>query len=151
MKKTTGKKGKGRIRSKKPSQYGITFASGLELSMYRELKNNKIPFIYEGETYVVSEGFYFPNMSYEKTTAKKYLHDVGQKKILPIRYTPDFIDKQYPPRYIVECKGHPNDAFPLRWKLFKKYLVDNNIDAQLFMPRNKKDCEEVARLLKEIV
>lgn len=149
MKKTTGKKG--RIKSKKPTQDGITFASNLELYMYRELKKTRVPFAYEGETYVIVKGFYLPNISYEKTASKKFLHDVGQKNILPIKYTPDFIDKQYPPRFIIECKGHPNDAFPLRWKLFKKYLVDNNITAQLFMPRNKKDCEEVARLLKEIV
>ncbi len=149
MRKTTGKKG--RIRSKKPSQDGINFASNLELSMYRELKKIKVPFTYEGQTYVIVDGFHFPNESYEKTPSKKFLHDVGNKNILPIRYTPDFIDKEYPPRFIIECKGHPNDAFPLRWKLFKRFLVENNIKPKLYMPRNKKDCEEVAKLLKELL
>jgi hypothetical protein len=35
--------------------------------------------------------------------------------------------------------------------LFKGFLVRNNIEAALFMPRNKKDCEETARLLKEML
>ena len=152
MKKTTGfKKKKGRIRSKKPNVDGIQFASNLEVYMYRELKKMKVPFTYEGQTYVIVEGFHFPNTSFEKTAAKKFLHDVGNKNILPIKYTPDFVAKEYPPRFIIECKGHPNDAFPLRWKLFKRFLVRNNINATLFMPRNKKDCEETARLLKEML
>tara|TARA_B100001287_G_scaffold24003_2_gene17500 strand:+ start:14520 stop:14879 length:360 start_codon:yes stop_codon:yes gene_type:complete len=119
--------------------------------MYKVLKELKIPFTYEGQTYVIVDGFKFPNMSYEKTPSKKFLHNVGQKNILPIKYTPDFVDKQYPPRFIIECKGHPNDAFPLRWKLFKKFLVGNNIQAKLYMPRNKKDCEEVGKLLKDLL
>ena len=149
MRRTTGKKG--RIRSKKPTLDGIKFASNLEVHMYKVLKELKIPFTYEGQTYVIVDGFKFPNMSYEKTPSKKFLHNVGQKNILPIKYTPDFVDKQYPPRFIIECKGHPNDAFLLRSKLFKKFLVGNNIQAKLYMPRNKKDCEEVGKLLKDLL
>ena len=78
----------------------------------------------------------------------KILQDKGNKNILPIRYTPDFIDTQDPPRFIIECKGNPNEAFPIRWKLFKKHLIEKNINAPLFMPRNQKDCDEVVRLLK---
>ena len=77
----------------------------------------------------------------------KNIQNKGNKKILPIKYTPDFIDIQQPPRFIIECKGNPNESFPLRWKLFKKHLIDSNIDTALFMPRNQKDCDEVVRLL----
>tara|TARA_B100000085_G_C18552449_1_gene516463 strand:- start:82 stop:441 length:360 start_codon:yes stop_codon:yes gene_type:complete len=119
--------------------------------MYKVLKDIKAPFTYEGQTYVIVDGYYFPNESYEKTPSKKFLHNVGEKNILPIKYTPDFVDKQYPPRFIIECKGHPNDSFPLRWKLFKKFLVENNITAKLYMPRNQKDCQEVGRLLKDLL
>ena len=67
------------------------------------------------------------------------------KKILPITYTPDFVDTQDPPRYIIECKGNPNERFPLVWKLFKRYLTINNKHADLFVPRNQKDCLEVIK------
>ena len=35
------------------------------------------------------------------------------KKILNIKYTPDFIGKDF----IIETKGRANESFPLRWKL----------------------------------
>ena len=130
------KKGKRQItRSKKVTEDGVSFASKLELYMYRALKKAKIPFVYEGQTYVVVDGFFSDNISYEKTKA-------------PIKYTPDFVDKEYPPRYIIETKGNPNEAFPLRWKLFKKFLHDSEIHADLYMPRNQKDCDKTVELIK---
>ena len=138
-------------RSKKVKEDNIEFASKLELHMYRILKKMKVPFTYEGQTYVIVDGFHSDNDSFEKTKAKKQLHNRGNKKILPIKYTPDFVDKEYPPRFIIECKGNPNESFPIRWKLFKKFLNDSDIDAKLFMPRNQKDCEKVGELLKEIL
>lgn len=145
------KKGKQKTKSTKVSMDGIQFASKLELHMYKVLKSMKLSFTYEGETYEIVNGFYSDNASYEKTRTQKELHNRGEKKILPIKYTPDFIDNQNPPRYIIECKGNPNEAFPIRWKLFKKYLHDNNIDSMLFMPRNQKDCDKVGEILKEIL
>ena len=119
--------------------------------MYKLLKQAKIPVKYEGKTFSLVEGFDFTNASYEKTRVKKYLHDRGNKNVLPIKYTPDFLDIQDPPRFIIECKGNPNEAFPIRWKLFKRYLIKNNIKADLFMPRNQKDCAEVVKILQEII
>ena len=117
--------------------------------MYKLLKAYKIDFKYEGEKYIHIDGFRFDSSSYEKTATKKYLHDRGNKKILPISYTPDFIDSSYPPRFIIECKGNPNERFPLVWKLFKRYIHLKGWDTQLYMPRNQKDCEAVIGLLKE--
>ena len=117
--------------------------------MYLLLKAHKIPNTYEGTKFTIINGFEFPFSSYEKTPKKKFLHDKGHKKILPISYTPDFVDKQNPPRFIIECKGNPNERFPLVWKLFKRYLTVNKIKADLYVPRNKKDCLEVIRLINE--
>ena len=136
-------------RSKKVVVDGIQFASKLEAHMYKLLKKADIPFKYEGEKYVLVEGFKFDSSSYEKTATKKYLHDRGMKKILPITYTPDFIDSVYPPRYIIECKGNPNERFPMVWKLFKRYIYKKNWDTDLYMPRNQKDCEAVISILRQ--
>ena len=136
-------------RSTKVEYQGLNFASKLEMHMYKLLQKAKIPVQYEGKTFSLVNGFDFTNASYEKTRLKKYLHDRGNKNILPIKYTPDFLDVQDPPRFIIECKGNPNEAFPIRWKLFKKYLIDENIKADLFMPRNQKDCAEVVRIIQE--
>jgi hypothetical protein len=136
-------------RSKKTVVDGIQFASKLEAHMYKLLKHNNISYKYEGEKYILIDSFQYEASSYEKTATKKYLHDRGNKKILPISYTPDFIDSQYPPRYIIECKGNPNERFPLVWKLFKRYIHLKGWNTKLYMPRNQKDCEAVVRLLKE--
>jgi hypothetical protein len=136
-------------RSKKTVVDGTQFASKLEAHMYKLLKHNNISYKYEGEKYILIDSFQYEASSYEKTATKKYLHDRGNKKILPISYTPDFIDSQYPPRYIIECKGNPNERFPLVWKLFKRYIHLKGWNTKLYMPRNQKDCEAVIVLLKE--
>ena len=138
-------------RSKKTKVDGIQFQSKLESHMYLLLKANKIRAGYESTKFTIIDGFFSDHSSYEKTPAKKYLHDRGNKKVLGIKYTPDFIDTQDPPRFIIETKGNPNEAFPLRWKLFKMHLVDEGINTNLFMPRNQKDCEKVIEILKDIL
>lgn len=138
-------------RSTKAKEDGIEFASKLELHMYRLLKKAKIKNQYEGRTFTIINSCQFPMSSYEKTKTKKVLHDRGNKKLLGIKYTPDFIDVQDPPRFIIETKGNPNESFPMRWKLFKMHLVNEGIKTNLFMPRNQKDCEEVIAILKNIL
>ena len=53
-------------------------------------------------------------------------------------------------KFIIETKGYANESFPLRWKLFKKHLKDNNHHYVLFMPRNKKQVDEVVDLIKQL-
>ena len=143
---------RGPVVSKKVTVDGIKFASGLEAYMYKALKKAKINAAYEGSTYTIFEGFDLNKTCYERcANGKGEYKDRGNKKILPIKYTPDFLDIQDPPRFIIECKGNPNEAFPIRWKLFKHYLIKNNIKADLFMPRNQKDCAEVVKILQEII
>ena len=143
------KKGRQITRSKKVKIDGIQFQSKLESHMYLLLKANKIDNGYESTKFTIIDGFVFDAASYEKTPTKKYLHDRGNKKVLPITYTPDFVDTQNPPRYIIECKGNPNERFPMVWKLFKRYLHLKNIKADLFVPRNQKDCQEVIKIKQE--
>ena len=103
---------KGPVRSKKVTVDGITFASGLEKYMYLALKKAKIKAKYEGETYILQDSFEFENKSYEKqANGKGEFKNRGEKKILNIKYTPDFIS----PSFIIECKGRANESFPLRW------------------------------------
>jgi len=143
------KKGRQITRSKKTKIDGIQFQSKLESHMYLLLKANKIPAGYEMQKFTIIDGFEAKFSSYEKTPTKKHLHDRGHKKILPITYTPDFVDLQNPPRYIIECKGNPNERFPMVWKLFKRYIMLKGWKTDLFVPRNQKDCQEVINIIKE--
>jgi hypothetical protein len=144
MKKKNYKRKRGPVQAKKVKYDGINFASGLERYMYQALKKAKIKAKYEGETYEVISGFDFINPSYERTAnGKGEFKQRGGKKILPIKYTPDFVGKDF----IIECKGRANESFPLRWKLFKKYLADNKLYYRLYKPQNQKECDKVIELI----
>ena len=81
-------KHRGPVRSKKVTYDGITFASGLEKYMYKVLKEAKIKAKYEGETFVLLDGFYFENEVYERqSNGKGELVNRGCKRILPVSYT----------------------------------------------------------------
>jgi len=140
------RKKKGPVQAKKISYDGISFASGLERYTYIALKKNKLYEGYESETFQIIESFQFPNISYEKQANSKgeYINR-GSKKILGIKYTPDFIGKDY----IIECKGRPNESFPLRWKLFKLWVTKNNIGKILYKPQNQKEVDRTIALIKE--
>ena len=144
MKKRFKRKKRGPVIAKKVTYDGITFASGLEKYMYMALRKAKIKAKYEGETYTIFEGFMFDNESYERqSNGKGDLVNRGNKKILGIKYTPDFISKEF----IIECKGRANDTFPMRWKLFKKYVKANMPHVTLYKPQNQKECDTVIELI----
>jgi hypothetical protein len=138
------KRKKGPVRSKKVIFDGITFASGLEKYMYQALKKAKIKAEYEGETYVLQEAFNFEIDSFERqSNGKGEMVNRGQKKILNIKYTPDFVSNSF----IIECKGRANESFPIRWKMFKKYVNDNLKHVTLYKPQNQKECDKVIELI----
>ena len=143
MKKKIRRK-RGPVRAKKVKFDGIQFASGLEKYMYIALKKAKIKAKYEGETYIIQEGFEFKNKSYERqSNGKGQMINRGSKKVLPIKYTPDFIGDSF----IIECKGRANESFPIRWKMFKKYVKANLKCVTLYKPQNQKECDEVINLI----
>ena len=138
------KRKNGPVRSKKVTYDGIKFASGLEKYMYIALKKAKIKAKYEGETYIVQEGFEFKNKSYERqSNGKGELVNRGSKKVLPIKYTPDFVSDSF----IIECKGRANESFPIRWKMFKKHVKANLPHVTLYKPQNQKECDQVIKLI----
>ena len=142
MKKYSKKRGP--VRAKKVSFDGINFASGLEKYMYIALQKAKIKAKYEGQTYVLQEAFAFETDSYERqANGKGDMVNRGQKKILNIKYTPDFVSDSF----IIECKGRANESFPIRWKMFKKYVNDNLKHVILYKPQNQKECDKVIELI----
>mgnify|MGYP003127197702 FL=1 len=135
---------RGPVQAKKIIYDGIKFASGLEKYMYIALKKAKIRFKYEGETFVLLNGFHFDNQVFERQSNSKgeYMNR-GEKRILPIKYTPDFIGNNF----IIETKGRPNESFPIRWKLFKKLVVEQFPNYTLYKPQNQKECDKTIDLI----
>ena len=138
------KRKKGPVRSKKVTYDGVAFASGLEKYMYQALKKAKIKAEYEGRSYTLIEGFDFESSSYERqSNGKGQFVDRGNKKIQPIKYTPDFIGDDF----IIETKGRANESFPMRWKLFKRFINKCYPHVTLYKPQNQKECDQVIELL----
>jgi hypothetical protein len=145
MKRKKSKK-RGPVTAKKITYDGINFASGLERYTYMALKKEKLFEYYEGEVFQLVESFDFKNESYEKqSNGKGDYTNRGSKKVLGIKYTPDFTGKDY----IIECKGRANESFPLRWKLFKLWLTKNNIGKTLYKPQNQREVDRTIQLIKE--
>jgi len=139
-------KKKGPVRAKKVSYDGIDFASGLEKHMYIALKDAGIKSKYEGETFVLLNGFHFENEVYERqANGKGDYKNRGCKRILPIKYTPDFIGEDF----IIETKGRANESFPMRWKLFKQLIVSQFPGITLYKPQNQAECQETVRIILE--
>ena len=137
-------KKKGPVRSKKVVYDGITFQSGLEKYMYIALKKAKIKAKYEGATYELIPSFNYNKPCYERqANGKGDYKDRGGKKIRGITYTPDFIGSDF----IIECKGRPNETFPIRWKLFKMYLFHTRSEVTIYKPQNQKECDETVSLI----
>tara|TARA_R110002012_G_scaffold10464_2_gene47902 strand:- start:916 stop:1371 length:456 start_codon:yes stop_codon:yes gene_type:complete len=139
-------KKRGPVQSKKIIYDGIQFASGLEKYTYLSLKNNKLFEGYENQVFQLVESFNFRNKTYEKQANGKgdYINR-GEKKILGIKYTPDFVGKDF----IIECKGRANESFPIRWKLFKLWLTHNKIGKTLYKPQNQTQVDLTITLIKE--
>ena len=94
----------------------------------------------------VLEGFKFPNISIERcANGKGDYKNRGEKKILPIRYTPDFIGDDF----IIECKGRANESFPLRWKMFKKIVKRDHPCVIIYKPQNQKECDITVELIQK--
>ena len=142
--KRSFKRKKGPVQSKKITYDGIKFASGLESYMYMALKKAKIKAKYEGQTFELVSAFDFELESIERqSNGKGEYKNRGSKKILNIKYTPDFIGNDF----IIETKGRANESFPLRWKLFKKLLTEQKSKVTLYKPQNQKECDETISLI----
>ena len=112
-----------KVKNATPLKFnGIQFRSKLEVYCYKVLNDFSIPAEYEETKFQILEPFIY-----------------NEEKIRGMYFTPDFVGDDF----VIECKGFMNDAFPLRWKLFKHYLLANNFRYDLYLPRNKKDVEAV--------
>ena len=138
------RKKRGPVRAKKVVYDGITFQSGLEKYMYIALKKAGIDAKYEGATYELIPSFNYDKSCYERqANGKGDYKDRSGKKVRGITYTPDFVGSDF----IIECKGRPNESFPIRWKLFKMYLFHTRSEVTLYKPQNQKECDETVSLI----
>tara|TARA_R110000751_G_scaffold112495_4_gene211361 strand:- start:2468 stop:2962 length:495 start_codon:yes stop_codon:yes gene_type:complete len=139
--------GSGKINSTRKKVDGIQFRSLLEVFCYRALKEANITSDYEKHKYVLMEGFHYPNSSYEDNGKSGY-RDKQKYKVRDITYTPDFVDPNG--KWVIECKGFANERFPLKWKMFKDLLRQQDDPPVLFVPRNHAQCTQTVEAILEL-
>ena len=104
--------GNKKIKNATPNTYNeIHYRSKLETDCAKFFEDSKIPVEYEKHTY-------------ELIPKRVYLGEVFK----PVTYTPDFVGESF----IVECKGFPNDRWPVIKKLFIQYLETNHVNKKFF-------------------
>ena len=119
------------------------FRSKLEKFCRDKLVENGLGFKYEDWTVVLQDKFEFPSISIErdKTTGKL---KVASNNIRAITYTPDFVGDTW----VIETKGKETPEFIIKWKMFKKYLKDNNLNYSLYKPTNQKQVLDTIKFIK---
>lgn len=140
----------------KVSAYGINFDSKLELYTYEALMKAGIAAEYQPKRFEVFPAFNCPGaLSFEgdlvsKKNKSKKVHSTTQgefktsPKVKPVTYTPDFVGEDF----IIECKGHPNESFPLRCKMFKYVIKDT--DYRYYIVKNQKQVDIMINHIKKI-
>ena len=125
---------------------GTWMASKLETSVYKWLFELGFEPKYEPEVFTYWEG---PRPTVPFFDLSKSRHNQrNMKKLVDMKYTPDFIFMYKDIKVIVEAKGRENDQFPIRKKLFRAYLETLDypvIYAEIYTKRQLKEFIETLR------
>lgn len=136
--------------NKKDKTYkGVLYKSRLEATMAMLLDAHGLPLNYETETFTMFKSEKNKITSYRKTTENKGDFKPRDITINSLNYTPDFVDDDLskPNAFIIECKGLPDSAFMLRYKLFLRYFSKYYPNVTYYMPRNKQQCIQTIDLI----
>ena len=124
------KKKEGKVKNATPTEYnGIKFRSKLEVYTYKKLREAEISADYEQHRFELLPAFVA----------------LSGKKYRAMTYLPDFVGKDF----IIECKGFPNDSWPLRKKLFEYALVRNKLKYNFYEVHTQKEVDALVLNLKE--
>lgn len=137
-----------KIKNAKVTTYnGITFRSLLELNFYKTLESSGLKPDYEMITFILQDGFYPTVPFYNRVKRTKEL-TLDKTKVREITYTPDFTIMKDGVLFIIEAKGIENDVFPVKKKLFRKFLENIDAECVFFEVRTKKELLQVIDIIK---
>lgn len=151
-----------KIRNATILEYGGNkFKSKLECNCAKLLDEANIKYKYEELKFILQDNF-IPNINIFEVDRKKEFCNTIHKKKIQITYTPDFVIPAYKIEnytktyyyFIIECKGIPNDVFPLKKKMFLKYLdkfkADYKFEIYYFEPHNIKQLKITIDTIKNL-
>ena len=138
-----------KVKNAHPLEYdGISFKSQLEKTAYSTLKEAGFPVKYEPQKIIIWEGFKPTVPFYDKNKITRGLK-LQMSKLHDITYTPDFIFDYGNHKIIIEAKGFCNDVFPIKKKLFRKWLEEHP-ECLYFEVYSKKNILQTIDIIKQL-
>lgn len=145
MKKRISTKTRSKASINRHVEYdGKAFDSKLEVYCYKKLMEANITFEYTNTVFMLQHAFIYDRDVYEPDKKRGDLLSKRTSKYQSIKYTPDFMGDGW----IIETKGLMSESFKLRWKMFKKCLIDKNIKFDLYLPKNQKQVDQCIELIQ---
>lgn len=139
-----------KIINASPLEYdGISFKSKLEKMAYQTLKEQGFPVLYEPKKFIIWEGFR-PNVPFYNKDASTRMLKMDSKKVIDISYTPDLMFEYNNHLIIIEMKGFENNTYPLKKKIFRKWLESNFPNSIYFEIFTKKQLLQAIDIIKNL-
>lgn len=139
-----------KIINASPLEYdGISFKSKLEKMAYQTLKEQDFPVLYEPKKFIIWEGFR-PNVPFYNKDASTRMLKMDSKKVIDISYTPDLMFEYNNHLIIIEMKGFENNTYPLKKKIFRKWLESNYPNSIYFEIFTKKQLLQAIDIIKNL-
>ena len=125
---------------------GIQFKSILEKNCYMELRRANLTVLYEPTKFVLFKG---ERVSKPYVHYKKGLEIIElDKKLVDMTWSFDYeVVNLKGHRFVVEAKGKENDTFPLKLKMFRQAMENEEYTAILVV-NSKKDCLKAIEYIK---
>lgn len=140
-----------KIMNASPLEYdGISFKSKLEKMVYQTLKESHFPVEYEPRKFIIWEGFKPTVPFYNKDVHTRMLRQ-DAKKIISTSYSPDFVFRWNGYLVVIEAKGYENPIFPLKKKMFRKWLEEHEPKSIYFEIYTKKQLLQAIDIIKSLV
>lgn len=139
-----------KIINASPLEYdGISFKSKLEKMAYQTLKEQGFPVLYEPKKFIIWKGFR-PNVPFYNKDASTRMLKMDSKKVIDISYTPDLMFEYNNHLIIIEMKGFENNTYPLKKKIFRKWLESNYPNSIYFEVFTKKQLLQAIDIIKNL-
>lgn len=139
-----------KIINASPLEYdGISFKSKLEKMAYQTLKEQGFPVLYEPKKFIIWEGFR-PNVPFYNKDVSTRMLKMDRKKVIDISYTPDLMFEYNNHLIIIEMKGFENNTYPLKKKIFRKWLESNYPNSIYFEIFTKKQLLQAIDIIKNL-
>lgn len=127
---------------------GIHFKSKLEARTYELFKQAGFNPVYEESTELLVESFSLKNITFYSPKGNMLVP--YDRRIRGITYTPDFTFTYKDTFISVDVKGKANDTYPIKKKMYLRYLEEKNIKCIFIEPHSVAQIKQAIEIIKQL-